>query len=263
MASRKTKARKPAPAHEGEASELSLTREVDALTAADLAALARRDSAPPPRSGRALDDLARTIEAPSTSMLAILDAADALLAHVGFRMLTAPKVAEAAGIAVDVVHAHFPDMPSLLTALSDRQGTAVVEAAGDAAQLYARSGAAAADVVEAAAREAARKILKRPALARAVTLAGDVDLLETRRRVGERVAARLKRVVAGAIPDADVAFAVLLAFAIAHDRVTIGAGRAFALEDLLDRIGLAVRTYLVACTTKPAQPSATRRRRRR
>ena len=251
MASRKVKAKRPTRANRIDQSELTLTREVDALTVAQLAARARPDSpAPMHVGGRVIDDLAQTIEGPTASRVVIMDAAETLIGHVGFAMLTATQVASVAGLGVDVFHAHFANTHALLEALTQRFVAQAVDVAIDAARPKNRRTASPRERVEQATRAATLAILRRAALVRAVLASGDAELVVELRKIGEQVASVLHRTIAETESDKldleDIAFVVLLALSLAFDRMTIGSTLAMDRDDLLERSALAVGAYLDA-----------------
>jgi AcrR family transcriptional regulator len=246
MASRKPKPKKATRVHVGRAaldrSELTLTREVDVLTVAQLAALAR-DSAPPapPRGEVSVEDLAQTIEAPATSHGGILDVAERLVGHVEFALLTPRQVADAAGVGLDVFHAHFSDMHALLGALNERLSAEAIAAAVEAAG----AGRGGAQSVAAAARAAGAAVLSRAPLVRAVLASKDSTIVEELRGLGKRIATRLGPALGAQRFDRDdLVFAVQLSLAVVHERITVGGGLSFERDELLDRASAAVSTFL-------------------
>ena len=207
---------------------------------------------PAPTEPRLVDDLAQTIEAPSAPRILILDAAEMLIAHVGFGVVTEEEVAKAANVSIDVFHAHFADKLALLRALNERFCTQAIALTDDATRSGIWDHAAPRDVIEVAVRSILDVVLSRAALVKAVLSSDDEELLEGFRRVGTNVTARVMGVIdemrGKDKPDErDVAFVFLLAVSIAHQTIMIGpewSGVAFEREDLYERTVRAVRGYL-------------------
>jgi len=238
----------------------TMTREVPAVTAEELIASTLATGSVPkvlsvpqaaPTEPR-LDDLAQTIEAPSAPRILIMDAAELLIAHVGFAAVTDIEIAKAANVSIDVFHAHFADKLAVLRGLNERFCTQAVAVTNDSTRSGIWGNAAPRDVIEVAVRSILDVVLARAALVRAVLSSGDPDLLEGFREVGRNVTARIVGVIEEMQSDdkpgeRDVAFVFLLAVSLAHHAIMIGpewSGIDFDRDELYERAVRAVRGYL-------------------
>ncbi len=277
MGSRKAKPKKPPSVVEGarnaaaqpddDAGEQALrpsstmTREVEAITAEELiASMVGTQPVPKPYSvpepaptePRVVDDLAQTIEAPSAPRILIMDAAEMLIAHVGFGVVTEDEIAKAANVSIDVFHAHFADKLALLRGLNERFCAQAIAVTDDATRSGIWDHAAPGEMIEVAVRSIIDVVLSRAALVKAVLSSDDEELIEGFRRVGANVTARIMGVIEEMPtkdkPDErDVAFVFLLAVSLAHHAILVGpewSGVAFEREELYDRGVRAVRGYL-------------------
>ncbi|MBX3223497.1 MAG: TetR/AcrR family transcriptional regulator [Labilithrix sp.] len=240
----------------------TMTREVEAVTAEKLIASSMAGSVPGilavpqalPTEPRALDDLAETAEAPSAPHVLIMDAAELLMANVGFAAVTEAEIAKAANLPVDVFRAHFADKAALLRALDERFCAQAIGVTDDATRSGIWDHASPRDVVEVAVRSILDVVLGRAALVRAVIASGDPEMLDGFRRVGAHMTARVTRVIAEMRDDdkpdeRDVAFVFLLAVSLAHHAIMIGtewSGFEFDRDDLYERVTRATRAYLDA-----------------
>lgn len=239
----------------------TMTREVEAITAQELiagtiatASVPKISAAPPaaPTEPRVLDDLAQTIEAPSAPRILIMDAAEMLIAHVGFAATTEEEIAKAANLSLDVFRAHFADKLALLRALDERFCAQAIAVTDEATRSGIWDRAEPRDVIEIAVRTILDVVLGRAALVRAVLSSGDPELLDGFRRVGTNITAQIARVIdemhGDDKPDKDdVAYVFLVAVSLAHHTIMVGtdwSGVDFDRDDLYERTIRAVRGYL-------------------
>ncbi|MCW5836324.1 MAG: TetR/AcrR family transcriptional regulator [Labilithrix sp.] len=271
MGSRKARPKKAPPAADAAAvtdehelrPSATMTREVEAVTAEKLIARSmtagsdpKVSAAPPaaPTEPRAFDELAQTVEAPSTPRILVLDAAEVLIADAGFAAVTEAEIAGAAGVTLDVLRAHFADKAALLRALHDRFCAQATSVTDDSTRSGIWDHASPRDVVEVAVRSILDVVLGRAELVRAVIASGDPELLDGFRRVGANITAKVSRVIEELRDEdkpgeRDVAFVLLLAVSLAHHAIMLGtewSGVAFEREELYDRATRATRAYLDA-----------------
>jgi AcrR family transcriptional regulator len=235
----------------------NMTREIEAVTAKELIASSMRIGSAPKVTAAPLTgsvDLAQTQEAPTTPQISILDAADALIADVGFATVTEAEIATAANVSIDDLRQHFPDKHALLRALNERFCAQAIGVTDDATHSGIWDHATPHDVIEVAVRSILDVVLGRAALVRAVLTSGDPDLVDGFRRVGANMTARISRVIdqlqAQHKPDqSDVAFAFLIAVSLAHHEIMVGtewSGVTFLREELYERASRSIRAYLEA-----------------
>lgn len=239
----------------------TMTREVEAVTAQELiastiatASVPKISAAPAaaPTEPRILDDLAQTIEAPSAPRILIMDAAEMLIAHVGFAVVTEEEIAKAANVSIDVFHAHFADKLALLRALDERFCAQAIAVTDEATRSGIWDHAEPRDLIEIAVRTILDVVLGRAALVRAVLSSGDPELLDGFRQVGTNITAQISRVIdemrGDEKPDKrDVAYVFLVAVSLAHHTIMVGtewSGVDFDRDDLYERTIRAVRSYL-------------------
>jgi AcrR family transcriptional regulator len=257
----------------------STTRELEAATVAMLAehsthaasvpamrvALAAAPTTPelheaaprPAVRARQFDDLAQTIEAPATApRVLLLDAGEAVINELGFPATTDAEIARCAGVSIDVFHAHFASKSALLYALSERFCAQTMSLTDDATRDGIWDRATAREVIEVAVRSILDVILGRAGLVRAVLASGDEKMLDGFRRVGAHIAQSVTRVIESTHtspeerPDPrDVAFALLLAIALAHHAIVLGtesSGLDFERSEIFERVAQAINAYLDA-----------------
>lgn len=214
----------------------SMTREVEVPFLGGIVDAAREPSAVPPApttrvldgldAHDLLDDLAQTMEAPSASPVILLDAAETVLSELGFRDTTDEEVARAAGVSLDVFHAHFASKAALLHAVSDRLCGQLDAVTSEATRTGIWETATPREIVELAIRSMLDVLLARAGLVRAILVSGDETMMDALRQVRAKMAANVLRLVGDARGDKpdqrDVAFALLLAISITHHAVVAG-----------------------------------------
>lgn len=202
------------------------------------------------------DELARTREAPATlPRLALLAAAEAVITDKGFARATVEDVAAYAGVAVDVVYAHFGGKGALLRALCDHFAEQMLGVADQADE--AGDGAASPHaILDAAIRAAIDVVHDHAAVVRAILAHGDADptLAGALRRIGQRLATRVAQTIrtsrhrdADAVDEREIAFALLTALALAHHAILVGddsTGVPFPRAELADEASRALAAYL-------------------
>jgi AcrR family transcriptional regulator len=241
----------------------SLTRELDAAVVAALVAgttETERGAIPPGAPTRrvldpvipvpaptseSLDDLAQTLEAPAAPRMALLDAAEAVVGELGFARASDVAIARYAGVSIDVFRAHFATASALLEALTERFCTGAVSAANAATRRAIEGGASTDGVVAAAVRSLIDLWLGRAPLVRAMVASGDERLRSPLRTVPPAVARSTARLLAGtgaAVPEPELAFALLLTSSLAQHAVLVGTP--FDRDALASRAARAATAYL-------------------
>jgi AcrR family transcriptional regulator len=239
----------------------SMTREMEAATSADLVAgsiptgsISAVPVAPP--TTRVLDDLAQTLEGPAAPRILILDAAESVLAEVGFQALNEAEVARRAGLPLEVLRAHFANKRALLHAMNDRFCAQSIAVTNDATHSGIWDHASGRDVIEVTVKSILDVVLSRAALVRAVLSSEDQELLDGFRRIGSTITERVTRVMKETrdAPEdrpapRDVAFALLLAVSLGHHAIMVGtewSGVEFDRDELYDRATKAAVAYIAA-----------------
>ncbi|MDB4941799.1 MAG: hypothetical protein JWP97_1333 [Labilithrix sp.] len=221
------------------------------------------DSLAQTRAVPVVDELAETREGMSLTMTgALLDAAEVEMSLRGFGGMNAEGVAERAGVAVDVLHAHYPDMAALLRAANERFVQQVADAVEAATATGSWYGSRVGEVVEIAVRSLLEVVEERQALVQACLLQGPADpaLVAGLRRIGTHFTARLVAAVrecidAPASSDRAVGFSLLTAAAIAHHVLLMGdgwAGITFTRDELTAETTRMITAYLAATASRPA-----------
>ena len=217
-------------------------------------AAAKHDSLASTRAVPVIDDLAETREGRVASSVALLDAGELEIALRGFARTKIVHVAERAGVSVDIFHAHFAGMGSLLRALNVRfvdQMIAAVDVSTASGSWY---GSRVRDVVEIAVRTILEVVQDRQGLVRAFLAHGATDraLAAGLRKVGAHMTSRLVVVLrecsdAPAAGDRAVAFSLLMSVALAHHCILVGedwSGVRFTREELAEETSRVVSAYL-------------------
>lgn len=239
-----------------------MTREIEAIAVKELVASSIGTGSTPTVTEMEptewdIDDLAQTIEAPSAPGLLVMDAAEVLIADVGFDATSEEEIAKFAGVPIDVFRAHFADKRALLRALAERFCASALAAVDDAIRIDVSHDAPPHEIIEMGVRCIVDISFKRPALLRAIVSTGDARLLEKLRDVGASVTEKVARALdeaagEGAPNRRDLAFALLLSASIAHHAIVIGpewSGVAFGRAELYERALGATMAYLDARLT--------------
>lgn len=243
----------------------AVTSEFEALTSEKLVDRQDRISSVPPvpnpppspePTRRVIDDLAQTMEAPATPRIVILEAADDLVAEVGFDRLTEGQIAQRANVELDIVHALFGNKHALLRALTERFCSQAIQLTDEATRSGIWTDATPEEVVEVAVRSILDIVLGRAALIRTILASSDSSLVEELRRVGANVTSKLARVLHETRGDPkdkpdprDIAFALLQAVSLAHHIVLVGpewSGLEFERQEIYERAASAASAYVAA-----------------
>jgi AcrR family transcriptional regulator len=237
MGSRKVKAR--------------VKKESSSSNMADLAA-ALPHAAP---TRRVIDDLAQTVEAPSAGpRLLLMDAAESVLAEIGFSATTGTEIARFAGVSLDVFQAHFASKTALLHAMIDRFCAQAITTTDEA--LRSEAATLPHELVAIAIRSILDVVLGRAPLVRAVLSHGDDKMIDGLRRFGAHVTMRVTHLLeemdvgadSGAkLESRDVAFVLHSAAALAHQAamgVTDWTGSGFDRDELCTRASQLAQAYL-------------------
>lgn len=178
----------------------------------------RRKTQPTPRKNPEQDRSRATVEA-------ILDAAAHILVRDGYDAFNTNRVAEKAGASIGSLYQYFPNKESLLGELA-RRHTLELEARIDLAAPQAQR-LPLEDIVRMAVEHTVRAHLIDPALHRALSDAPPLGKLDWEAKLNERLAARLKTLLAArrseiVAPDLDLAAYIVLqgVEAIVHNAAT-------------------------------------------
>jgi AcrR family transcriptional regulator len=223
-------------------------------------AAAKHDSLAVTRAVPAVDELAETREGLVVSLVALLDAGEAVIVERGFAHTTIEDVAQRAGVSVDVFLAHFPGRGALLRALNDRFVDQMIAAVDAATRTGSWSSSRVRDVVEIAVRTILDVVEERQGLVRAFLAHGATDraLAAGLRKIGSHMTSRLVAVLDGC-KDAkhspasarSVGFSLLLSVGLAHHCILVGeewAGVGLTREELAEELTTAISAYLAART---------------
>ncbi len=185
---------------------------------------------------------------------ALLAAGEAVITEKGFARATVEEVAARAKVGTDVFYVHFQGMGALLRALSQVFAEQMIGVTDQSTQSGIWKGAAARDVVEVAVRSILDVVIERKGLVRAVLSHGATDpsLGLDLRRIGTHMSERIIAVLAEctnvpARPSRAIAFALLVAAALAHHYILVGdewSGVSFTKEQLTEEATRAICAYL-------------------
>jgi AcrR family transcriptional regulator len=196
----------------------------------------------------ALDDLAQTMEAPAAPRILLLDAAEAIIAEIGYAETTSAEIARYSGVSIDVFHAHFANKTAVLHALTERLCAHAHRLLDDALHVATTEQKRPSGVVEAGLRVILDALFARSSVVRGVLAAGDERILRGLRELAEdtttMILDALSRTTSG-ITDArreDVSFVVLMTMAIAEHASVVRNVR--DPEELKERALTAALSYL-------------------
>lgn len=218
------------------------------------------------------DPLEATVEAPAAlPRVALLAAAEAVIAEKGFAKATVEAIAARAGVDADVFHAHFSGKPALLRALCDQWVKQMATVTNDATRSGIWATASPSEMVDVAARSAIDAIYDHAPLVRAVLAHGASDpvLTGALKKIGTLLTRRVMKVIKEVkeikgknekhIGEREVAFCLLTAIALAHHAILVGAdstGHPFDRDAIASEASRAIAAYLgVALVIEEKVPS--------
>jgi AcrR family transcriptional regulator len=204
------------------------------------------------------DPLAATAEAPvALPRLSLLAAGEAVISEKGFARATVEDIAKRAGVSTDVFYAHFSGKGALLRALCDRWISQMTTVTKDATRSGIWATSAPSEVIDVAARSAIDAIYDHAGVVRAVLSHGAVDptLGAYLKKIGSLLTKRVMKVIKESakadtekhIGEKEVAFCLLLAIALAHHAILVGAdstGHPFDRDDIASEASRAIAAYL-------------------
>lgn len=210
------------------------------------------------------DPLEQTAEAPAAlPRLSLLAAGEAVIAEKGFARATVEDIAARAGVSADIFYAHFSGKGALLRALCERWVTQMTTVTNDATRSGIWATATPSEIIDVAARSAIDAIYDHAPLVRAVLAHGTTDsaLAAALKKIGTLLTRRAMKVIKEIksksekhIGEREVAFCLLLAIALGHHAILVGAdstGHPFTRDDVAAEASRAIAAYLGVPAPKP------------